>query len=266
MNIKQLVTHACTFSALIVATACNNSTPTGALVVPFQIGAGADCADVNVEKVTVTLVEPILAGSTAEPVPVDEVTVDCAAGEALFTAVEVGEYNVQLEGTDPDNTVVVDNVLSFATDVAEVLEGQEVKLDRPIRMGSTPAELQVRWSFSGFINQCTQIPIAKFEIIASKNNGTDILLAGEFSCDSVPDAENSYRILQDEMRKLNGAELDTIEITALDATGNPIDDTLVYNLVEVPGAGKTVQITFTAECTADTCTVTCNDPVACTPD
>ncbi len=264
MNIKQLVTHACSLSALLAVSACNNSTPTGALVVPFQIGAGVECSARNVEKVTVTLVEPMTA-ATVEAIEVDEATVDCAAGEALFTAVEVGTYNVRVEGTDPNGTTVVDNVLTYETDVAEVLDGQETRLSRAIRMASTPAEVQVRWSFSGFVTQCTQIPIAKFEIIASKNDGTDILLVGEFACDSVADGEDSYHILQDPMRVINGSELDTIEITALDATGNPIDDTLVYNLVEVPGAGQTVKLTFRAECTADSCEVTCNE-AACQPD
>ena len=47
MTIKQLVSHACTLALLaapLAGTACNNDTPTGSLIVPFEIGAGIECS------------------------------------------------------------------------------------------------------------------------------------------------------------------------------------------------------------------------------
>jgi hypothetical protein len=263
MNIKQLVSHACSLSALLAVTACNNSTPTGSLEVAFEIGTGlVQCDSLNVKDVTVSLLEPLRPD--VEPVSVADVTVDCAAGKALFTNVEVGKYNVRIEGRDADRTVVIDNGLTLETDIGEVLEGQDTTLGRNIKLYPTPAELQLRWTFEGFVTQCTQIPLANFEVIAYKNKGSTPIAMGAFACDSVPDAD-TYHTLLDPDRDLEGAELDAIEITPRDETGNSVGAKIVFNLVGPPGPGKTVKLTFSTECTADKCDLKCKDDV-CLPD
>ncbi len=263
MNIKQLVSTACSLSALLAATACNNSTPTGSLEVGFEIGTGkVQCDSLNVKEVTVSLLEPLRAN--VEPVSVADVTVDCSAGKATFTTVEVGKYNIRIEGRDAEKTVVIDNGLTIDKDIGEVLEGQDTSLGRNIKLYPTPAELKLRWKFEGFVTQCTQIPLANFEVIAYKNGGTTPIAMGAFPCDSVAE-EDTYHTLLDPDRDLEGAELDAVEITPRDATGNVVGTNIVFDLVEPPGPGKTVKLTFSTECTAEKSDLKCEDGV-CLPD
>ncbi len=263
MNTKQLVSQLASLCALIAVAACNNDTPTGNLEVSFQIGSGVPCANVGAEDITIKLV----SGSDLTAEPAAEVTVACDEGKALLTSVEVGTYQVVVEGTDSSNTIVVDNGLTAMTDVAEVLEGQDTKLSNVIKLSPTPAKLLVRWNYSGFKNQCTQIPVANFEVIGYKNGGTAQIAMGSFACDSVADAgaDGTYHSFPDPNRLVDGAELDSIEITPRDATGNVVGTDIVYNLVEPPGPGKTVQLTFSVDCTDTTCDLACaSDP--CLPD
>lgn len=261
MNIKQLVTHVSCISALVAAAACNHDTPTGNLEVSFEIGSGVPCD--NVEDVTVKLVKPGTKADADGLVDAEaEVTVECSSGKALLTSVAAGKYQVVVEGTDAENTVVVDNVLSSETDIAEVLEGSDTTLGRTIKLSPTPAKLLLRWAFNGFLTQCTQIPLATFQVTGYKNAGKSTIAMGEFACDAAADADDSYRTFPDEARDLDGEELDSIEIVPVDATGNNVGDRVVYNITP-PGAGKTVKLTFSTECTDTTCDLKCAaDPCA----
>jgi hypothetical protein len=261
MNIKQLVSSACSLCALVALSACNNSPPTGTLVVPFEIGSGVACSGKNVQEVTVTLVDDVADDRTEAPA----VTVDCDEGKAQFDAVDVGTYVVIAEGKDPNGKIVVDNGATVETNVAEVLEGQVVTLPGAIKMQTTPAKLWIRWTLDGFLDQCDKIPVANFEVIAYKNDGTDQLLMGAFACDSMPDTPDSYRILPDPDRDLDGADLDTIEIIPRDASGNPVGTKAYYALVNTPGPGTIVKLTFSSTCTAEKCDLACADP-GCQPD
>ncbi len=259
MTIKQFFSHACVLSAVFAAGACNSSTPTGALTIPFEIGAGIDCGALNVENVRVTL---LTIGGTTAGEPVDDVTVACSTGEATFTTVPAGKYNVLAQGLAPDaeEIIVVDNFSSLDT-VVEVLEGQDFRTNT-IKMFPTPAKLQIRWSL-GF-QTCGSVPLDTLEVLTYKNGGTAPLLMGAFACDAPSDA-GDYRTLPDPDRDLEGASFDTIEINPRDAMGNMIGDKLVYNLVNPPGAGRTVNLSFTIECTDATCTFVCPD-TGCQPD
>lgn len=255
MNIKQLVTHVSCLSALLAVAACNNDTPTGNLEVAFEIGSGVPCD--NVEDITIKLIKPGAKPdvTTGEIEPTAELTVDCSAGKGLLTSVEAGKYNVVIEGTDAENTIVVDNVLTAATDVAEVLENADTNAGT-IKLSPTPAQLQIRWKLDGFVNQCTQVPVKTFEVIAYKNAGKSPILMGAFDCDAPADLEMSYRSLPDPDRDLDGEELDSIEIIPHDATGNNVGDRVVYNITP-PGAGKPVKLTFSTECTDTVCDLKC---------
>ncbi|MBK9757777.1 MAG: hypothetical protein IPO88_30565 [Nannocystis sp.] len=265
MNTKQLVSHVASLCALIAVAACNNDTPTGNLEVSFQIGSGVPCDTLGVEDITVKLV----SGSDLTAEPTAEVTVACDEGKALLTSVEVGTYHVVVEGTDSSNTVVVDNGLTAMdpNNQAEVLEGQDTKLNNVIKLSPTPAKLLVRWNYSSFKNQCDQIPVANYEVIGYKNGGTAQIAMGSFACDSVADAgaDGTYHSFPDPNRVVDGAELDSIEITPRDATGNVVGTDIVYSLMEPPGPGKTVELTFSVDCTDTTCDLACkSDP--CLPD
>lgn len=261
MNIKQLVSSVCSLCALVAVSACNNSPPTGTLVVPFEIGSGVACSSKEVKEVTVTLVDDVADDRAMAP----SVTVDCDTDQAQFDAVPVGTYTVIAEGKDPQGKIVVDNGASVESDLAEVLEGQVVTLQDPIKMQTTPAKLWVRWTLDGFLDQCDKIPVANFDVIAYKNDGVDEILMGSFACNSMPDTPDAYRVLPDPGRDLDGADLDGIEIVPVDASGNEVGTTAYYALVQTPGAGTIVRLTFSSECTADACDLTCAK-AGCQPD
>lgn len=253
MNIKQLVTKFSCLSLLAVA-ACNNDTPTGNLEVAFEIGSGVPCD--NVEDVTVKLVKPGAKADVDGVIePVAEITVACSAGKALLTSVETGNYQVIVEGTDAENTIVVDNGLTAETDLAEVLEGADTSAGT-IKLSPTPAKLLIRWTLEGFLNQCTSIPVANFDVIGYKNAGKSPIAMGAFACDSAADQDDFYHALPDTDRNVDGEELDSIEITPKDATGNVVGERVVYSITP-PGAGKTVKLTFSTECTDVMCDLKC---------
>jgi hypothetical protein len=261
MNIKQLVTHVSCLSALVAAAACNHATPTGNLEVAFEIGSGVPCD--NVQDVTIKLVKPGTKADASGVIEATaELTVDCSAGKGLLTSVEAGTYDVVVEGTDADNTVVVDNLLTADMDHAEVLENADTNVGHTIKLSPTPAKLEIRWKLEGFVNQCTQVPVKTFEVIGYKNAGKSPIAMGAFDCDAPSDLEMSYHSFLDPDRDLDGEELDSIEIIPHDATGNSVGDHVVYNITP-PGAGKTVKLTFSTECTDTVCDLKCAaDPCA----
>ena len=253
MKITQLVSTACLHSAL-GTLACNNDTPTGALTVPFQLGSSGSCSfknaadmDIPVESVRVALYRPGTVG-TAEPIAED--TVDCADAQALFTTVNAGRYEVVAEGLDADDLVVFDNEGEDST--VEVLEGQDITADK-VRLNLTPAKLNVRWSFDGFENnQCTQVPLKTLAVEARRDDGNSSLGSGVFTCDQAADGEMGYHKLADDDRRLNGIDIDTVEITPQDASGKMIGEIAVFNF-EPPGPGHTINLTIKIACTDTGC-------------
>ncbi len=264
MTIKQLATHVCTLGALIAVSACNNAEPVGDLVVPFEIGAGIECSLKNVTDVEISLLE-IKAGVAAEEVIVDAVTVPCSEGKAEFNNIPVGRYQVRAEGFDPDKFVVVDNGGNAEPPIGEVLEGKETTA-AVVNMSSTPAKLWVRFGLNkdDFQTMCSQIVMTQLAFTAYKGTGTDELLRAVLPCDATP-TEGSYHVIADAGRDLDGSELDYIRVQPLDAGGQMIGKDIKYPLAMTPGAGRTVKITFSAECTADKCDLQCNGG-ACTQD
>ena len=276
MNIKQLVTHACSLSVILAAAAvpaCNQADPAGELVVPFEIGAGIECSLKNVVDVKVTLLE-IKSGDAedVEDVEVDSRSVPCGEGKAIFTDVPVGTYAIRVEGFDPDRFVVIDNVAKIMNgvveepEVGEVLEGKEVTTE-VITLSSTPAKLWVRYELNmdGFQTMCSQIKMTELAITAYKNSGADPLLSVNLPCDATPNEAMQYHYLGDPERELDGSVFDYVRVQPRDATGNLTGADVKYPLAMVPGAGRTAKLTFSAECTADKCDLQCNGG-ACTQD
>jgi hypothetical protein len=267
MNITRFVSHALSLCALAAAPlalgACGNDNPTGALVVPFQIGSGIDCAQRGVEDVKITLYKPGPAGSDELGDEVDAVQVACGEGEAVFTAVRAGTYLVKAEGYDGENIVVVDNGGTVLDDLAEVLEGQETTLSRAIEMTLTPVTLKFAWLFTkpGF-TQCTQIPLKTFEIVAREGGGVDRLLTAELACDAA--GVDGYVTLPDPGRDVKGDAIDAVQIVPKDATGNVIGAEIDYAF-DPPGPGRALSFTFNVECTADGCDLKCSGG-ECNPD
>jgi len=254
MKITHIVSSVALLSALGTLPACNNDTPTGALTVPFQLGTSGACSfkdaadmDIPVANVRVGIYRPGTIG-TAEPVAED--TVACADGEALFTTVNAGTYEVVAEGLDADDLVVFDNEGEGNT--VEILEGQDITAET-VRLNLTPVKLNVRWSFDGFdFNQCTQVPLKTLAVEARRDDGNSPLSDGEFTCDQAADGEMGYRLLVDDDRRLNGNDLDTVEITPKDSAGKTIGTIAAFSF-DPPGPGRTVNLTVSILCTATSC-------------
>ncbi|HEY0133951.1 MAG TPA: hypothetical protein VGB85_07720 [Nannocystis sp.] len=273
MNIKQLVSHACSFSVILAAAAvpgCNNEAPVGDLTVPFEIGAGIECSLKNVVDVKVTLLE--IKSGEAEEEEVESTSVPCSEGKAIFNNIPVGTYQIRVEGFDPDEFVVVDNVPKIEDgvveklEVGEVLEGKETTTEI-INLSSTPAKLWVRYELNmeGFQTMCSQIKMTELAISAFKNDGADQILTITLPCDATPNESNGYHYLSDPERELDGSVFDYVRVQPRDATGNMTGTDVKFALAMPPGAGRTVKLTFNAECTADKCDLQCIGG-ACTPD
>lgn len=267
MTIKQLVSHACTLALLVAplaGTACGNDSQTGTLIVPFEIGAGIECSVKNVVEVKVSLFDMPFDGDASTEI--ESATVPCSEGKARFDNLPVDRYYITAEGKDDTGTTVVDNGAHLDTDLGEVLAGKETTA-AAVNMTSTPAQLWVRFALNKdmFQAMCSQISIDNFKVTAYKNAGGDPLISTSIACDAVPNPDDSYHHIPDEMRQLDGSVFDYIRIQPLDAMGNMTGTDLKYPLAAVPGPGRIVKITFSAECTADKCDLACKGGV-CTPD
>lgn len=267
MTIKQLVTHACTFAMLaapLAGTACNNDTPTGTLIVPFEIGAGVECSVANVANVKVSLFDMPPDGDLSEEV--ETLTVPCSEGKAVFNNLPVDRYYITAEGIDGMDFTVVDNDASAETDLGEVLQGKE-NTANTVAMSPTPAQLWVRFALNldDFQTMCPSTPIANFKVTASKSDGLAALLTTTIACDAVPEADG-YHHIPDLNRDLEGISFNHVRVQALDETGNVIGD-LKYLLAAPPGPGRIIKLTPIANCdgTNDTCTLACKGD-SCTPD
>jgi hypothetical protein len=269
MNIKQLVTSACSLSAVFAVSACSQPDPVGDLVVPFEIGAGIECSLKNVTDVEVTLLEQ--KSGEAEDVVIESAKVPCSEGQAVFNNIPVGTYGIKVEGFDPDDFVVVDNVPKVSNgvveepDVGEVLEGKETTTDT-VGLSSTPAKLWVRFALNKdmFQTMCSQILMTELAITAYKNGGSDEILSVTLPCDATPTEAMGYHYLADPARILDGADFDYVRVQPRDVTGNLIGTDVKY-MIPIPGPGRTVKLTFSAECTADKCDLQCAGG-ACTQD
>ena len=272
MNIKQPVTLSALaiLSALIAVPACNQTDPVGDLIVPFEIGAGIECSIKGVADVEVTLLE--LKSGVADDVEIESTRVPCTEGKARFDNVPVGTYALKVEGFDADDFVVVDNVQALENgvvgkpEVGEVLEGRET-VASIVNLSSTPAKLWVRFALNkdGFQSMCSQIPMTELQVTTYKNQGADKIISITLPCTATPTETGQYHYLTDPERKLDGSVFDYVRVQPRDATGNMTGLDLKYALPEPPGAGRTVKLTFSAECTAEKCDLKCNGD-ACTQD
>jgi len=267
MTINKLASHACTFALLaapLAGAGCSTDTPTGTLIVPFEIGAGIECSLKNVVDVEVALYDSPPDGAASEQV--DALSVPCGEGKARFDNLPVDRYFITAEGKDADGFTVVDNGATAATDKGEVLAGKETTTPA-VNMRSTPAQLWIRFGLNknDFQAMCSQIVVDNFKVTAFKNGGGDPMLSASIACDAIPDPDDTYHHIPDPMRQIDGAVFDYIRIQPLDKTGNMTGADLKYALAAPPGPGRTVKLTFTAECTADKCDLACKGG-SCTPD
>lgn len=247
-------------SALSVAPACKGEDPPGGLIVPFTIGAGVDCSVLGVVEVTVDILKSGASG-TGETVIATE-TVACEDGQAEFSGIAPGRYDVRALGMDADGVVVVDNLDKDPPDQAEVTSGAQNTADDAV-MRTTPAKIHVRWILGGGLDMCTDVPVADFELNFYKTMGATPLFNEPyvFACDPMEEkTPDKYFVVEDPERKLEGIALDWITIEPVDAQGMSVLDPMATKLrfaFTPPGHGRTIKLTANVDCGPDTCTITC---------
>ena len=256
----RLVASLLCFTAL---TACNKTDPPGSLIVPFQIGADIGCSTLGVTQVTIELWSKPSEGAPGEQV--DSATVSCDDGKAEFTSVPVGNYEVHASGIDMESVVVVDNGGNDPLDTAEVTSGTMNTADK-VTMTITPAKILVRWKLNDGFGQCSDVPATEFVVTAYSNSGGTPMYEYAFPCDPAEEPVMGYNVVLDEMRLIEGDELDLITINPIDAMGADVLPDPLYFQMTPPGYGRTVKITAQLDCTGTDCALSCVAPDPTDPD
>lgn len=248
---------------LTALNACNKEDPPGSLIVPFSIGAGIDCSTLGVTQVTVELWSMPAEGAPGEQVA-DE-TVSCSDGQAEFTSVPVGRYEVRASGIDGESIVIVDNGGKSKVDTAEVTSGAMNTAD-DVNMSITPAKILVRWKLNDGFGQCTDVPAAQFVVTAYSNSGGTQMYQYAFDCDPAEEQVMGYNIVLDDGRQIEGDELELITVNPIDAKGNDLLPDPLYYQMTPPGYGRTVKVTAQLDCSGTDCTLSCAAPDPTDPD
>lgn len=227
----------------LTLAACNTGPTTGSLVVNYKLGLGSACAQFGVDRVLVDLegdeYEEDAACDPDEPIVID--------------GIAAGNYDVLVQGLDVEGIAVMDNVASPTTDdKVEIVGGSERSLD--VRLGSTPASVQVRWQkfVEGEFAECAFVETKFFEVTAF-HGGTPFFEPHEFPC-SVPPG---YQTLPDPDRAIDGTTLDGVLVRVLDESHQQIGDDLVFMDFTPPGPGRSVKIDIACDgpATAPVCEI-----------
>ncbi|HET6584085.1 MAG TPA: hypothetical protein VFG69_11565 [Nannocystaceae bacterium] len=216
----------------LFAPACNNGPTDGSLSVEYALGLNGTCEQFSVQTIRVTLDE----GKYEEEEACDP------ASPVVFTGVAAGNYDVLVEGIDAEGFTVMDNIGGDTKDdKVEVVGGSDVTHD--VRLGESPAQVQVRWLkfVEGEPSECAFIA-TKYFAVSAYHGATSFFAPHEFGC-SVPPG---YQTLPDEGRVIDGETLDGVLVQVLDESHEQIGDDLVFNFTP-PGAGRAVQIDITCD-------------------
>jgi hypothetical protein len=212
-------------ATLLCAAACNNDPGTGTLTVEYALGLNGACETFEVSTVRVTLDD----GKYQEEEACDP------ANPILVSGVAADNYDVLVEGVDAEGITVMDNIGGEDDETVEVVGGSEVVHD--VRLGETPAQVQVKWfkSVDGEPSECAFVATKFFEVSAY-HGATPFFPPHEFPC-SVPPG---YQVLPDPGRAIDGKTLDGVLVDVLDESHGDIEE-LVFNF-DPPGPGRAVQI------------------------
>ncbi len=218
-------------TSALLASSCNNGPNSGTLSVNYELGLEAACADYNVATVKVTLDE----GEYEEEEACDP------SSPILLTGVAAGNYDVLVEGIDPEGFTVMDNIGGDDDESVEIVGGSDKEHD--VTLGNSPAQVQVRWSkfVDGQPAECAFVATKFFEVTAY-HGATQFPNSNVFDC-SVPPG---YQTLPDPERVIDGTTLDGVRVRILDESQDEID-TLIFNDFDPPGHGRIVQIDITCD-------------------
>lgn len=235
-------------SLALVATclACNPDKGPGSLVVEYVLGNNKTCAELGVERISVTAYQGPLDNPTIE---YDDMLICDDNGEAIISGIEPGVYSISAVGYDANDVATYDNQGQPAAErTVEIFEAAEAPFEAELT--ARPAELRVAWRLGLNGNgNCAGVGIDRLEITAFEQGGGTVLVEATLDCDLAGD-ENGFRVLPDPMRLLNGTRFGEVGIQALDSAGNSVGTDAQF-IFDPPGYGYPVELLI--ECTDEGC-------------
>jgi hypothetical protein len=217
------------FVAAALLVACGDDPQSGTITLRYTVGAANNCGTLDIQTVRVD----IGGGTETAEAPCDPST------PIILDGVKAGNYPLVVSAIDGEGYTVMDNLDEPTDDDdVEVVGGASREVEA--MLATTPATIRARWVIleDNFPKQCSFAASKSFEVIAYENQGNSVLLSHEFECE-----QNGYATVPDEMRQINGQDLDFVTIRALDADGAEL--ARVPFSFEPPGPGRTVDFDIT---------------------
>lgn len=229
-------------AAVASISGCESEDPAGSgvLVIPYELGNMRDCESLGIVKVRAELDDEYL---------VEEVA--CDAGEVRFDRVPADNYSVKLFGIDADGYRTMDSVEAGSVTLQVIGEGTTVVADPAIQLTAAPAQLMMRWDF-GF-STCDSAAIDTFEVMAWRQDGSQLLMETDVDCAMRGDGVDQYRLIPDGDRELAGDVFGEVSIQAVDKNGTLVGDSVGF-FFETPGAGRLIRLSL--DCTGSGCSGT----------
>lgn len=229
---------------LLGVLACGKDDESGSINVNYTLGAANMCETLGV----LTVQADVGMGKAME-------SVDCDPSQPIVVAgLKAGHYALLVQAIDAEGFAVMDNQGDEDSLDVSVVGG--ASKDVNAELTATPAIVRLKATplYEGQPAQCTfaDLKLATFRVATYQNSGTNELLTYDFGCDLDP----GYNVVPDEDRQINGQNLDSVSIIALDDAGDELDR-LTF-MFEPPGPGRTVDFDVTCDQVGEevTCTGT----------
>ena len=154
-------------------------------------------------------------------------------------------------GIDADGYRTMDSVEAGSVTLQVIGEGTTVVADPAIQLTAAPAQLMMRWDF-GF-STCDSAAIDTFEVMAWRQDGSQLLMETDVDCAMRGDGVDQYRLIPDGDRELAGDVFGEVSIQAVDKNGTLVGDSVGF-FFETPGAGRLIRLSL--DCTGSGCSGT----------
>jgi hypothetical protein len=234
-------TVSCLVALCLMGSACGSqTTSTGTLVIPFQLGNRRTCDALGVKTVRAELDDAMYVSEAP-----------CSNGQVRFKELAAGSYHVRLFGVDGTGVAVMDSVESGKVVVNVIGEDATVVVQPAVILTAAPAHLLVRWNF-GF-GTCKGVGVDRFAVRVWHKDGDELLLDATLPCSAEGDGEEQYRSVPDVDRQLGGGEVGEVSIQPLDKTGIAVGEAVVFRF-DAPGPGHDIKLSL--NCSEGACSST----------
>ena len=205
----------------------------GVLVVPFALGNHKSCEDLGIDSVRLELDEGAYVQETS-----------CDAGEARFSKVPEGRYDLVAYGLDERGVPVMDSLATGPMAVDVIGSRTTVVLDPAITLTAAPAKLLLRWQL-GF-GSCESAHLGGFEISAWRADGGELLMESYVDCDMPGEGAQQYRLVPDTDRELSGDAVGEAQVQPLDVNDVAMGDPVTYTF-DSPGPGGKIKLSLACD-------------------